>query len=146
MDDPNIQRGAYSTKGAGDPSKGTPVSGRVTERQALKDQASLYDIDTRGMTTKQIDAAVGNAQKVQEDLANFIQKTVEGMGRKQGANPDNNQGVEITTRKSVDAPSGLNPNSLRPKANPADAELEFYCYTDKGIGSVMIPSRGWSPL
>ena len=64
------------TSGAG---YGTPLKNEPTKRQAAKSEAEQYGIDTKGMSTKDINSAVKNAreqvQLVAEEMGKFINAT-----------------------------------------------------------------------
>ena len=145
MDEPSIQRGPVPIKDKGDPSRGTPLKGEVSERKALQSQAASFGIETKGLSSRQIGEAIEQKVEAQNELADFIKKTVDAMPRNQ-AQAANDAVPNVTTQKSEDRPADF---GSRPKgSNPSklDSEIEFYCWKDGVVGTIMLPSRGFDAL
>lgn len=60
------------------------VSSGPTKRQEAKAAAKEYDIDTKGLSTREINRAVSEQKEVEDDMVKFIEKTLDKFTAKKG--------------------------------------------------------------
>lgn len=130
------------TKATG--SRGTPLKGEPTKRQAAKAEAERYGIDPKGMSTREINAAVKYAQDqtkmVAEEMSKFINTTGQQFSATKKSEDLNATRTPAapTSRITEDRPtkfvvSGQTP--LRPKPTPSGEGGDF-----------TFPPDGWTTL
>jgi hypothetical protein len=149
MDDPYIQRNAYS--GNGEPLKGysgngTPLKGTVTKRMETQMQAAAMGIKTDGLSTREIRTAITVKQEADKDMADFIKETVAGLPRNQTPNAVQQ---EVTTTRTDDTPTSLINGSGKKGGAGSDKSqpIEFYCWKDGEVGTITLKaSIGFTPL
>ena len=131
------------TKATG--SRGTPVKGRPTKRQAAKAEAERYGIDPKGMSTREINAAVKYAQDqtkmVAEEMSKFINTTGQQFSATKKSEDLNSTRTPATTTNRIteDKPSKFVVSGT-PPAKPATSE------SGGGGGSFTFPPDGWTTL
>ena len=151
MSDPSIQREAtgsrgLSIKGNSDGSKGTALKSEPTQRQLVQQKAVSMGIETKGLSTREVKAAIGEKQDAQKDLADFIKGVVADLP-KNNQNLKNDGAPEMVSRKTEDKPSNFitsNKGSNNPQKSAS--EIEFYCWKDGVYGTISLASSGFSPL
>jgi hypothetical protein len=96
--------------------KGKTPKGTL-EKNAAREEARKYDIDTKGMSTKEIKSAVSDAKKVEEDMMKFIEKSLGNFTTKKGdsVSPSNSP-VSTTSRITEDKPSPITPVGGTPRS------------------------------
>lgn len=134
------------TEGAG---RGTPLTGQPTQRQAAKEEASQYGIDTKGMSTKEITAAVKSyeeeRQMLDRDINNFVEKSLQQfISGKKGAElnatrPPASPTSRITEdkRSSLFASGGAGSGGAKGDSSQLydiASTLKFMCYVDGVAG------------
>lgn len=87
----------------------TPKS--TLEKRAAREEASKYDIDTKGMSTREIKAAVSEAKTVEEDMMKFIEKSLNNFSAKKGDVSPTDIPTSTTSRITEDKPAALTPVS-----------------------------------
>lgn len=85
----------------------TPKS--TLEKRAAREEASKYDIDTKGMSTREIKAAVSEAKTVEEDMMKFIEKSLNNFSAKKGDVSPTDIPASTTSRITEDKPAALTP-------------------------------------
>ena len=91
MDEPSIQYGA-TNRGP-------------TQRQVAQQAAKELGIDPKGLTAREIKAAVSNKQKIDDDMVAFIKNVINNIPKNVNVNPPD-QPVTTTTRPE-DPPSNI---------------------------------------
>jgi hypothetical protein len=141
---PSIQRESYSKagEGTGTESRGTPLQkGEPTKRQAAKDEAKQYGIDTKGMSTREIKNAV-DYQKETALAAAEINKFVE-KATQQFATPKKSEDLNAT--RTPAAPTRVTTEDRRGGfATPTPSvtrRTQPYDYASKKF-----PPEGWTTL
>lgn len=80
----NAEREARRSKEQAAREKGQRQTKGATQTQAAKEEAKSYDINTKGMSTREIKGAVAEAKKVEEDMLKFIEKSLGNFLTKKG--------------------------------------------------------------
>jgi hypothetical protein len=91
MDEPSIQYGATNSG--------------PTQRQVAQQAAKELGIDPKGLTTREIKAAVSDKQKINDDMSAFIKNVINNIPKNVNVNPPD-QPVTTTTRPE-DPPSNF---------------------------------------
>jgi len=91
MDEPSIQREAYNRG--------------PTQRQVAQQAAKQIGIDPKGLTTREIKAAVSDKQKIDDDMVAFIKNVINNIPKNVNVNPPD-QPVTTTVRPE-DPPSNI---------------------------------------
>jgi hypothetical protein len=88
----------------------------TSERKTAREEANKYDIDTKGMSTREIKGAISEAKAVEEDMMKFIEKSLGNFTAKKGGEvAPTNTPATTTSRITEDKPSPLTPAGGTPK-------------------------------
>jgi hypothetical protein len=117
--------------------KVTPTKGAL-EKQAAREAAKEYGIDTKGMSTREIKAAVSEAETAQkqleDDMSKFIEKSLNNFIAKKGGDvaPMDNP-ASVTNRLTETQPLPFS-SSGGPTKQKSYSSIKFYCYYDGEAG------------
>lgn len=104
-------------------SQGSPSKGSLN-RAAAKEEAKKYDIDTKGMSTREIKGAVSEAKAVEEDMMKFIEKSLENFTAKKGdAAAPMAAPPTTTSRITEDKPSPITPVGGTPRGRGGGSDI-----------------------
>jgi hypothetical protein len=121
-----------------DAARGTRSSGPI-KRQEAKQAAKEYGIDTKGMSTREIKAAVSEAEasqkQLEDDMSKFIEKTLNNFTAKKGGDvaPMDNP-ASVTNRLTETQPLPFSSSGGPASRRPSSSSIKFYCYYDGEAG------------
>jgi hypothetical protein len=96
-------------------SQGKPSKGSLN-RAAAKEEAKKYDIDTKGMSTREIKGAVAEAKVIEQDMMKFIERSLDNFTAKKGDVAAPMAAPPTTTsRITEDKPSPITPVGGTPR-------------------------------
>lgn len=107
------------------------VSSGPTKRQEAKAAAKEYDIDTKGLSTREINRAVSEQKEIEDDMVKFIEKTLDKFTAKKGDDvAPADAPVAVTSRSTeVSAPplrsSGSGGGQQRPQIPEEEEPFPF---------------------
>jgi hypothetical protein len=119
--------------------RNTKPSKGALEKQAAREAAKEYGIDTNGMSTREIKAAVSEADAAQKqlegDMTKFIEKTLNNFTAKKGGElaPMDNP-VSVTSRLTETQPLPISSSQSPASRRPSPSAIKFYCYYDGQAG------------
>jgi hypothetical protein len=126
MDEPEIKKGPY---------QGRKIS---TTRGLAQQRAASMDIDTKGMSTKEIRVAISEKQEAQKELADFIKETVANLPKVSSDNKATTSSV-TTSQQTQTPPSTIKSGgSGRGGGGGGGIPIEFYCYFNGEPSSIML--------
>jgi hypothetical protein len=127
MDEPEIKRGSYQ--------------GRLitTTRGLAQQRAAAMDIDTKGMSTKEIRVAISEKQEAQNELGEFIKQTVANLPKVSSDNRPATSSV-TTSQQTQTPPSNIKSGGSGRGSSDSGGgvEREFYCWRDGVAGKIKI--------
>ena len=127
MDEPEIKKGSY---------QGRIIS---TTRGLAQQRAASMDIDTKGMSTKEIRVAISEKQEAQKELADFIKETVANLPKVSSDNKVTTSSV--TTSQQTQTPSSnikSGGSGRGSSGGGGGVEKEFYCWKAGVAGKIKI--------
>jgi hypothetical protein len=125
MDEPEIKRGPY---------QGRIIS---TTRGLAQQRAASMDIDTKGMSTKEIRVAISEKQEAQKELGDFIKQTVANLPKVSSDNKVTTSSV--TTSQQTQTPSSnIKSGGSKRGGGPPRMPIEFYCYFNGQPSRIML--------
>jgi hypothetical protein len=126
MDEPEIKKGSY---------QGREIS---TTRGLAQQRAASMDIDTKGMSTKEIRVAISEKQEAQKELGDFIKQTVANLPKVSSDNKVTTSSV--TTSQQTQTPSSniKSGGSGRGSSGGGGIPIEFYCWKDGVVGTIKL--------
>ena len=126
MDEPEIKKGSY---------QGRIIS---TTRGLAQQRAASMDIDTKGMSTKEIRVAISEKQEAQKELGDFIKQTVANLPKVSSDNKVTTSSV--TTSQQTQTPSSniKSGGSVRGSGGGGGIPIEFYCWKDGVVGTIIL--------
>jgi hypothetical protein len=83
----------------------------TSERKAAREEAKSYDIDTKGMSTREIKGAISEAKAVEQDMVKFIEKSLNNFSAKKDDVSPADIPASTTSRITEDKPAALTPVS-----------------------------------
>jgi len=123
--------------------RGTRSSG-PSKRQEAKEAAKEYGIDTRGMSTKEINSYVSEArsaeEKIQEDMLKFVEKSLDSFTSKKNESlSPNSSPPTVTSRFTEDKATPL-VSVLTPSGRPSKSgePINFYCIKNNVAGYIKV--------
>lgn len=127
MGEPEIKKGSYQ-------------GGEITTTRGLAQQrAAAMDIDTKGMSTKEIRVAISEKQEAQKELGDFIAKTVANLPK---VSSDNRPAVSsVTTSQQTTTPSSNIKSGGSGRGSSGGGggiPIEFYCWKDGVVGTIIL--------
>lgn len=117
---------------------GTPLQSTI-ERQQLKEDAGYYGIDTAGMSSREIKGAIQEAQKIEQEMVSFIQRSLSFTAKKDNISPDTNTPIVTTKRDEERTFLGL---GEKPKLNRSGTSTGAAA----GGGGGDFPPEGWTTV
>jgi len=145
-----------SVEGYGGPSMGTPItsSANTSNRQAAKELAREYGVDTRGKSTDEMLQDVADQkQRAGEDVKNqedFIRGFEKEQTNKRKAPPEHTQpekAVSKNDKKEQFPFKPLPPPLPQPSRSPVRFVIPFYCWKDGVAGTIGVSADfAFTPL
>ena len=136
---------AKAGAGYGTDSRGTPLKGEPTKRQATKEEAKQLGIETKGMSTREIKAAVEYTREqtrlVAEEMSKFVNTTSQQFATNKKSDDLNATRTPATTTSRIteDKPSKfVVSGSTSPPPKPQSQ--------GGGGGTSQFPPEGWTTL
>ena len=131
MDEPEIKKGSY---------QGREIS---TTRGLAQQRAASMDIDTKGMSTKEIRVAISEKQEAQKELGDFIKQTVANLPKVSSDNKVTTSSV--TTSQQTQTPSSNIKSGGSGRGSSGGGggiPIEFYCYLNGEPARIMLLAQG----
>lgn len=119
--------------------RNTKPSKGALEKQAAREAAKEYGIDIKGMSTREIKAAVSEADAAQKqlegDMAKFIEKSLNNFIAKKGGDvaPMDNP-ASVTNRLTETQPLSFLSSSGPASKQKSYLPIKFYCFYDGEAG------------
>jgi hypothetical protein len=106
----------------------------TSERKAAREEAKSYDIDTKGMSTREIKGAISEAKAVEQDMVKFIEKSLGNFTAKKGGEvAPTNTPATTTSRITEDKLSPLTPAGGTPKGRGGGGDSSIPAPPSSGI-------------
>lgn len=143
---PSTQREATGSRGTPLKGSGDKAGGAPTQRQAAQQAANEMGIDTKGLSTREVKAAVSEKKDAQKELADFIKETIKDLPKNSPPAAPSGGAPTVTSRKTEDRPSRLSPQTRHKDSPKTELATDFYCYFEGKYGVISLLNRGFSEL
>jgi len=141
----------YGTGSRGTPLKGdgagygTPLKGEPTKRQAAKEEAQQYGVETKGMSTREINSAVKYAkeqtQMVAEEMSKFVNNTSQ-----QFASNKKSEDLNATRTPATPTSRATEERYTRLSTTPPPPRHRPPTTDQLNNSNTQFPPKGWTTL